>query len=257
MDPRVRLSRERAGQLLDPEFVEVGGSGRRWTYEAMLVELPDHPGSPLDAPRFEPSDISGVLLAPGLVHLTFETMLGERRTRHSSIWRRGTEPRAGGCTTTRPRVCRPAWTGRSRELVRSRGSAEGRCPGCGEAWQAGRLPVWRAVPLGVWAVAGRGEFQRVAFGGHFRMPELLPPPNRFTEPEDPASGGGGGVSPRRRAVPRPVPVRAAGRRPVGKWESSRSSRCPGAWSASWQRGQVHCSRCSLLVRAVARRSAEQ
>jgi len=69
----------------------VGGSGRRWTYEAMLAELPNHPGSSLDAPRFEPSDISGVLLAPGLVHLTFETMLGELRTRHSSIWRKGDE----------------------------------------------------------------------------------------------------------------------------------------------------------------------
>jgi hypothetical protein len=27
MDPRVRASRELAAQLLDPEFVEVGGSG--------------------------------------------------------------------------------------------------------------------------------------------------------------------------------------------------------------------------------------
>lgn len=89
MDPHVRASREVAGQLLDPEFVEVGGSGRRWTYETMLSELPDHPGSSLNGPCFEPSGISGVLLAPGLVHLTFETVLGERRTRHSSIWRKG------------------------------------------------------------------------------------------------------------------------------------------------------------------------
>ncbi|MFI8074123.1 DUF4440 domain-containing protein [Streptomyces sp. NPDC086033] len=88
MDPNVRASRELAGQLLDPEFVEVGASGRRWTYEVMLAELPDHPGSSLEAPRFKPSEISGMLLAPGLVHLTFETMLGERRTRHSSIWRK-------------------------------------------------------------------------------------------------------------------------------------------------------------------------
>ncbi|MET7451547.1 nuclear transport factor 2 family protein [Streptomyces sp. NPDC005574] len=89
MDPQVRASRELAGQLLDPEFVEVGGSGRRWTYETMLAELPDHPGSSQDAPRYEPSSISGVLLAPGLVHLTFQAVLGERRSRHSSIWRRG------------------------------------------------------------------------------------------------------------------------------------------------------------------------
>jgi len=88
MDPRVRASRERAGQLLDPEFVEFGRSGRRWTYETMLAELPGHPGSSPDAPRFEPSDTAGVLLAPGLVHLTYETVLGERRTRRSSIWRK-------------------------------------------------------------------------------------------------------------------------------------------------------------------------
>ena len=89
MDPHVRGSRERAGRLLDPEFVEVGGSGRRWTYEEMIAELPTHAGSSPDAPRYEPSDIAGVQLAPGLVHLTFETLLGERRTRHSSIWRKG------------------------------------------------------------------------------------------------------------------------------------------------------------------------
>ncbi|MER5294997.1 MULTISPECIES: DUF4440 domain-containing protein [Streptomyces] len=89
MDPAVRASPERAGRLLDPEFVEVGGSGRRWTYETMLAELAGHEGSSADGPRYEPSEISGVRLAPGLVHLTFETLLGERRTRHSSIWRKG------------------------------------------------------------------------------------------------------------------------------------------------------------------------
>ncbi|MFI1865227.1 nuclear transport factor 2 family protein [Streptomyces jumonjinensis] len=89
MDPEVRSSRERAGRLLDPEFTEVGGSGRIWTYDTMLAELPDIPGSSAEAPRYEPSHISGVLLAPGLVHLTFETTLGGRRTRRSSIWREG------------------------------------------------------------------------------------------------------------------------------------------------------------------------
>jgi len=89
MDPAVRASPERAGRLLDPEFVEVGGSGRRWTYETMLAQLAGHEGSSADGPRYEPSEISGVRLAPGLVHLTFETLLGERRTRHSSIWRKG------------------------------------------------------------------------------------------------------------------------------------------------------------------------
>ncbi|MEW1910672.1 nuclear transport factor 2 family protein [Kitasatospora sp. NPDC085895] len=89
MDPRVRSSPELAGRLLDPGFVEVGGSGRRWTYATMLAELAGHPGGSEDGPRYEPSEISGVRLAPGLVHLTFEAVLGGRRSRHSSIWRRG------------------------------------------------------------------------------------------------------------------------------------------------------------------------
>ncbi|TYR38570.1 nuclear transport factor 2 family protein, partial [Streptomyces parvus] len=44
LDPRVRGSRALAARLLDPEFVEVGASGRRWTYEEMLAALPDLDG---------------------------------------------------------------------------------------------------------------------------------------------------------------------------------------------------------------------
>ena len=89
MDPRVRASRERAAQLLDPEFTEVGASGRRWTREETLAELAGHAGSSADGAHYEPSEITGVRLAPGLVHLTFEAVLGERRTRRSSVWRKG------------------------------------------------------------------------------------------------------------------------------------------------------------------------
>ncbi|MEU6476289.1 nuclear transport factor 2 family protein [Streptomyces sp. NPDC047017] len=88
MDPRVRASRELAGQLLDPEFVEVGASGRRWTYEEMLAALPGMTGAAQDGPRYEPSRMRGVLLAPGLVHLTFETVIEGRHARRSSVWRR-------------------------------------------------------------------------------------------------------------------------------------------------------------------------
>ncbi|GAA3800654.1 hypothetical protein GCM10023083_39720 [Streptomyces phyllanthi] len=41
----------------------------------MLAELPDMAGSAEDCPRYEPSDIRGVVLAPGLVHLTYETTI--------------------------------------------------------------------------------------------------------------------------------------------------------------------------------------
>ncbi|MFJ8659971.1 DUF4440 domain-containing protein [Streptomyces sp. NPDC093795] len=89
MDPAVRLSRALAAALLDPEFVEVGASGRRWTYEEMLDGLPTMAGSADDGPRHEPTDFRGVVLAPGLVHLTYETLRDGRRVRRSSLWRRG------------------------------------------------------------------------------------------------------------------------------------------------------------------------
>lgn len=88
LDPAVRLSRSLAATLLDPEFVEVGASGRRWTYEEMVAALPDLEGGGADGPRFEPSGMSGVVLAPGLVHLTYETVVGGERARRSSLWRR-------------------------------------------------------------------------------------------------------------------------------------------------------------------------
>ncbi|MFI7890311.1 DUF4440 domain-containing protein [Streptomyces sp. CACIS-1.16CA] len=97
LDPAVRTSRALAARLLDPEFVEVGASGRRWTYEEMLDALPDLDGgggsgngsgeSDGGGPRFEPSRMSGVVLAPGIVHLTYETDFGGRRARRSSLWR--------------------------------------------------------------------------------------------------------------------------------------------------------------------------
>ncbi|MFG2559700.1 DUF4440 domain-containing protein [Streptomyces sp. NPDC048496] len=88
MDPDVRTSRSQARQLLDPDFVEVGASGRRWTYGDMLAALPELDGAAEGGPRFEPSDMTGVLLAPGLVHLTYETVIDGNRARRSSLWRR-------------------------------------------------------------------------------------------------------------------------------------------------------------------------
>lgn len=91
MDPAVRASRADFERLLDPEFVEVGSSGRRYTYADMLAWLPEHAGSARGGPRYEPSAIEGVLLAPGLVHLTYETDFDGHRARRSSLWRRRSE----------------------------------------------------------------------------------------------------------------------------------------------------------------------
>ncbi|GAA3495016.1 nuclear transport factor 2 family protein [Streptomyces prasinosporus] len=91
LDPVVRSSRTEVARLLDPEFTEVGSSGRRYTYEDMVAWLPDHPGGSVDGPVHEPSEITGVLLAPGLVHLTYETRFDGRHARRSSLWRKRDE----------------------------------------------------------------------------------------------------------------------------------------------------------------------
>ncbi len=88
MDPGVRRSRSLVRQLLDPDFTEVGASGRRWTYDEMLAAMPEMDGAAESGPRYEPSKFTGVLLAPGLVHLTYETTLNGERARRSSLWRR-------------------------------------------------------------------------------------------------------------------------------------------------------------------------
>ncbi|GGN11033.1 DUF4440 domain-containing protein [Streptomyces fuscichromogenes] len=72
---------------MDDETAQVGASGRRFTGEQVLAELPDRPGASKDGPWYEPSGMTGVLLAPGLVQATFEARLGDRRSRHSSLWR--------------------------------------------------------------------------------------------------------------------------------------------------------------------------
>ncbi|MFF8291708.1 DUF4440 domain-containing protein [Streptomyces sp. NPDC016309] len=94
VDPAVRTSRAEAARLLHPDFVEVGASGRRWSRDDMLAALPELEGGAADGPRYEVSGMTGVLLAPDLVHLTYEAVLDGRRTRRSSLWRR--DPETGG-----------------------------------------------------------------------------------------------------------------------------------------------------------------
>ncbi|MEU7065280.1 DUF4440 domain-containing protein [Streptomyces sp. NPDC046161] len=91
MEPGVRASRALVRRLLDPEFVEVGASGRRWTYDEMPAALPGMEGAAEDGPRYEPSEMAGAVLAPGLVHLTYTTVIDGRRARRSSLWRRHAE----------------------------------------------------------------------------------------------------------------------------------------------------------------------
>ncbi|MFF9342752.1 MULTISPECIES: DUF4440 domain-containing protein [unclassified Streptomyces] len=89
-DPAVRLSRPDAEALFDPGFIEVGASGRRWTYEEMIAALPELHGGE-DGPPVEAGEFAGTVLAPGVVHLTYETVIDGRHARRSSVWRRDHE----------------------------------------------------------------------------------------------------------------------------------------------------------------------
>jgi hypothetical protein len=89
LEPGLRASSEQMEELLDPEFAEVGASGRIWDRASIIEALTQSAAS---APAIDVTGMAGVLLAPGVVHLTFTTDAGGQRAHRSSLWRLG----AGG-----------------------------------------------------------------------------------------------------------------------------------------------------------------
>ncbi|MEU6404976.1 DUF4440 domain-containing protein [Streptomyces sp. NPDC046985] len=85
LDPDVRACADRVLELLDPEFHEIGASGRRWDAESILAVTGD--GSVTPESAVEVSEMSGAVLAPGVVHLTYRSDHQGRRARRSSVWR--------------------------------------------------------------------------------------------------------------------------------------------------------------------------
>ncbi|WP_406318934.1 DUF4440 domain-containing protein [Streptosporangium sp. NBC_01639] len=89
LDPEVRSSAVLMGELMDPEFTEIGASGRRWDRLSLITALSQDP-DPSVVP-IAVSDMEGRLLAPGIVHLTYVSDNNGRRARRSSIWRRSAQ----------------------------------------------------------------------------------------------------------------------------------------------------------------------
>ncbi|MFF3325511.1 DUF4440 domain-containing protein [Streptomyces sp. NPDC002889] len=85
LDPEVRSSPEQLAQLLHPDFQECGTSGRLWDRDSVIAALTSRDAP---APRtITTSRMRGVELAPGVVHLTFDTESGGQRAHRSSLWR--------------------------------------------------------------------------------------------------------------------------------------------------------------------------
>ncbi|TXS57947.1 nuclear transport factor 2 family protein [Streptomyces sp. t39] len=85
LDPAVRSSPDLLAELLHPDYEEYGTSGLLWTRASIMAALYAQ-----DAPPPRPittSRMKGVQLAPGIVHLTFDTESGPHRAHRSSIWR--------------------------------------------------------------------------------------------------------------------------------------------------------------------------
>lgn len=85
LDPAVRSSADLMAELLHPEFREIGASGRLWNRSEIITSLVE--SSRASDEPIGVSDMAGLLLAPGVVHLTYVSDNGARRARRSSVWR--------------------------------------------------------------------------------------------------------------------------------------------------------------------------
>lgn len=89
LTPEVRGSSDQLEELLDPDFAEIGKSGRLWTrsemIEALVADTDPEPHS------INVSEMSGRTVSSGLVLLTYITEVEGRRTRRSSLWRQSTK----------------------------------------------------------------------------------------------------------------------------------------------------------------------
>ncbi|MEU2670585.1 nuclear transport factor 2 family protein [Streptomyces sp. NPDC007164] len=85
LDPAVRASAGLLSQVLHPDYREIDSSGRVWNRDTMIASL-----TAVDAPRpgqMTASRMSGVQLADGLVHLTYDTETKGHLAHRSSVWR--------------------------------------------------------------------------------------------------------------------------------------------------------------------------
>jgi hypothetical protein len=88
LTPEVRGCANQLEELLDPDFAEIGKSGRLWTRAEMIAALVADPNP--EKHTVDCSDMSGRTVGPGLVLLTYVTQVEGRRARRSSLWRRST-----------------------------------------------------------------------------------------------------------------------------------------------------------------------
>jgi ribonuclease HI len=87
LDPEVRRDRAAVEQLLHPDFVEFGASGRSWDKSAVSEALHEEPGE-----RTEAWDVGVTRLSRDVVLVTYRARTAERTSLRASVWvRHGNE----------------------------------------------------------------------------------------------------------------------------------------------------------------------
>ena len=89
LSPAVRRAPSRLAELLDPDFREIGASGRLWTRAEVMVALSKEPSADGEA-AIEASEIAADVVGTDLILITYVTDRAGQRARRSSLWRRST-----------------------------------------------------------------------------------------------------------------------------------------------------------------------
>ena len=81
LSPELRRDTKRVRELLHPDFVEVGRSGRRWSRDDIVTALTHEHALPVVTDEWE-----AVQLAPDLALVTYTITGPGQPSRHSSLW---------------------------------------------------------------------------------------------------------------------------------------------------------------------------
>ena len=86
--PACRDNPVRLRELLAPDFIEVGASGRVWDLAGALELLSSEARTDEE---IQVTDLTGRVLADGIIIVRWDCYFGRRRTRRTSVWRRDGE----------------------------------------------------------------------------------------------------------------------------------------------------------------------
>lgn len=82
LDPTTRRDADRVRALLHPDFVEIGGSGRRWTRDEIVDVMSFEP----ERPAPEADDWDFIPLGADVTLVTYLVTTRDGSTRRSSVW---------------------------------------------------------------------------------------------------------------------------------------------------------------------------